>query len=92
MPTAPRKPAWIVNILMVAMLPCYVGLYALNVRQIGVGVGIGPPPWPKESGYRVGGKAAKFIFWPIETIDRRVRPVTWTNENYYGEFGGDTAE
>ena len=70
MPTGPRKPAWIVNLLILGMLPCYVALYALNVRQVVNYAQPGPPPWDKEAWYRVGGKAAEIIFWPIETIDR----------------------
>lgn len=28
--------------------------------------------------YRVGGDWAKFTYWPLEKIDRKVRPKAWT--------------
>jgi len=36
--------------------------------------------------YRAGGKVSAVVFWPLEQIDRRLRPIAWETL-YFGEDG-----
>jgi hypothetical protein len=34
-----------------------------------------------EAAYRMGGSFAKKVFWPVEQIDRQVRPGAWRGDD-----------
>jgi hypothetical protein len=40
---------------------------------------------PVEYSYRYGGNWSERIFWPLQQIDRRVRPRTWETAEYAPE-------
>jgi hypothetical protein len=42
---------------------------------------------PSFDHYRIGGSISKVVFWPLETLDRRMRPGTWKESpNGWGVF------
>lgn len=70
--------------MAVAILVCtaavllWVGAYYAMVGQTSTAVtGIGPWEVPLEPRYRYGGNAAEWLFFPVHSIDRRLRPDTW---------------
>ena len=69
-------PLFVAIIALVVVLLLYVGSYLALVN---------PPPdfafgsRMPNSHYRAGGKWAERIFWPLEQIDRKVRPGAWFN-------------
>ena len=60
-----------------SILVMYVGTYLALVlpesRLVGTKSGL------EVIEYRYGGIWAKRIFWPLEKIDRKVRPTAWVN-------------
>ena len=69
------KPLLAAVLLLLPLL--YVGSYALIVDPHTVIVTCGHDNSPAMPLYRVGGEYAARFYWPLETIDRRLRPVTW---------------
>jgi hypothetical protein len=71
----PRSFAPIIAAVLLLLPVLYVGSYLAVVV---------PSPFPVKSkyfppeySYRCGGEWAYRIFWPLEQIDRRVRPGAW---------------
>ena len=70
--------------VLLFLLLFYVGSYLALVQPRGVTV---QRPWQEESGemtignwyyhYQYGEQLAEGFFWPLEQIDRRVRPEEW---------------
>jgi hypothetical protein len=61
---------------IVVLLAVYIGTYFVCLK---------PPPQGyndlldrRWSSYRYGAGFAEIVFWPIEQIDRQLRPGTWT--------------
>jgi hypothetical protein len=66
-----RSPAPIIAAVLLLMLPLlYVGSYLAlrNQRTLAD---------PYYQPCRFGGSYSEKIFWPLEQIDRRLRPATW---------------
>lgn len=69
---------------LVVLLLLYVGAYSALVQPSGVVI---QRPWREEGGeviignwyyhYRYGEHWAEQLFWPLEQIDRKVRPKDW---------------
>jgi hypothetical protein len=57
-----------ITLLLLPVL--YVGSYLALVRP-------GLPNPRTGSNYRYGGFVASYFYWPLEQIDRGVRPDTW---------------
>ena len=57
---------WIVVALLLALPMAYVGSYLLLVM-----------PFNGSAYYRFGGPVVTHIFWPLEQVDRKVRPGRW---------------
>ena len=66
-------------LLLLAYVGGYFGLS--NPARCGMGRGGGYTSWV-EPNYRVGGDAAEWVFWPLEQLDRRVRPTFWATQRY----------
>ena len=66
--------------IVLLLLPVlYVGSYLVLVRPPQL---LLAPAYPKTiavylAQYRLGGEFAKRFFWPLEQIDRKVRPGAW---------------
>jgi hypothetical protein len=70
-----RHAAPIFAALMVLLPVLYVGTYLALVKP-GLTISYGNrPPSP----YRCGGELAETFFWPLEQIDRRLRPSAWSS-------------
>jgi hypothetical protein len=73
----PRSSAPLIIANGLLILPLlYVGSYFALIDPPGV--------WIKHGNclseircYRIGGENAKICFWPLEQIDRKVRPAVW---------------
>ena len=67
-------------VLLIGLLSAYVGAYyalvTINDEPHAVGFVYGEA----EAEYRIGGAAAAFIFQPVHTVDRKLRPHVWTFE------------
>ena len=75
-------------LLLVAYVGGYLGLS--NPSRAGVGRGGGYTSWV-EPNYRVGGDAAERVFWPLEQLDRRMRPDFWATRSYDYNTEADVA-
>lgn len=62
------------TIIATTLLPLYVGSYLALVEPEGIVLKGGES---RITHYRFGGRAATAIFWPIEQVDRNVRPRDW---------------
>jgi hypothetical protein len=69
---APVAPVAIAIVLLLPLL--YVGSYLALVV---------PGGFTNNSNYRWGGMVADYFFWPLEQIDRSVRPKAWLGELFY---------
>lgn len=81
-----RRP--LIFAIVILVLPVlYVGSYLALVRPGGYGFAMDGSPLgyaarcsfdpPIVENYRYGGKYADCVFWPLEQIDRWVRPWKW---------------
>jgi len=69
-----RSPAPLIAVLLLILPLLYVGSYLALVRPgITLTYSVREPPH-----YRWGGRAAEFVFWPLEKLDRKVRPRIWS--------------
>lgn len=73
----PRSFAPMVVAVLLFMLVLYIGSYfALVVPNPGSATVRDHMDW-KKSPYRFGGEFSRRIYWPLEQIDRLVRPDAW---------------
>ena len=73
----PSAPILAAILLLVPAL--YVGSYfALVEQSISFSSGWATAPIPEE--YRIGGSAAKWLFYPLNRLDRKVRRSYWVLE------------
>ena len=62
--------------LLLSALFLYVVSYLLMVEaHIGFMSGVGP--WKKHPRYLVGGTVAEIIYFPVNALDKRIRPTYW---------------
>jgi hypothetical protein len=70
-----------VAIILLCLLPCiYAGSYLALVEAQPLSFVSGPGPWRKRAVYRVGGAVAAKVYWPINKLDRKVRPDYWKHD------------
>jgi hypothetical protein len=78
-----RTPVIIAVVLL--LLPVlYVGSYLVLLQRIALPVSVlsgRPVPIMNVAAYRIGGQYAKAFFWPLEQIDRRLRPGAWESSS-----------
>jgi hypothetical protein len=55
----------------------YVGSYLALVTPAGTTINPSDPKSYYVAYYRVGGSWCPVVFWPLEQIDRRMRPGSW---------------
>ncbi|WP_425615451.1 hypothetical protein NA78x_005371 [Anatilimnocola sp. NA78] len=72
----------IVAILVLLVPLLYVGSYLALVVPGQEYTG-GSGAVYRTSYYRYGGRWAERIFWPLEQIDRKVRPGAWANDPFH---------
>jgi hypothetical protein len=72
----PSTAAPIIVAILLLLPLLYVGSYLLLVEQ-GTMFGSGRGPWSIPDDYRVGGEVAKWVFYPLNQLDRRLRPAHW---------------
>lgn len=71
-----RLPLFVAAILL--LLPLYVGSYfALLKPSPDISTPFNELLARRWSNYRVGGRFVELVFWPLEQIDRKVRPGAW---------------
>lgn len=73
-----RAPLSIAIVLLLLLL--YVGSYLVLVTPSGYTITtgyVGKIRWPKH--YRVAESWCEKAFWPLEQLDRQVRPSAWTD-------------
>jgi hypothetical protein len=77
MPRSIAVPAIIAAALATPLL--YVGLYLAVVIPGGAPMDFNPDQgyYTRIGIYRVGEDVCKTVFWPLEQVDRRVRPGVW---------------
>jgi hypothetical protein len=81
-----RAPLFIAIVLL--LLTLYVGSYlALVVPRPSVGGFALPGNGPLRQ-HRIGSSNAWRLYWPLEQIDRKVRPKTWEAEFWNVEYYG----
>jgi hypothetical protein len=64
----------IVAIMLLVLPVLYVGSYFALVLPEPV---VRDPFDPFFDHYRLGGRVSKVMFWPLEKLDRELRPGTW---------------
>ena len=74
--TQSRAPL-IVAIVLLLLPVVYVGSYLALVKPY---TGAYLDGFPLAPSYRWGGYLAARFFWPLEQIDRKLRPHTWESE------------
>lgn len=69
-------PLFVAFLLILPLI--YLGTYFANV----IPGGVWRNPWSAEGMqyYRVGGRRAEFVYWPLERIDRQLRPSVWNRQ------------
>jgi hypothetical protein len=60
--------------LMVALL-----LLTLPILYLGTYLALIDPGFGKVHPYRLGSGYSSAVFWPLEQLDRRIRPDAWRN-------------
>ena len=70
---------------VIALLPLlYVGSYLLLVRPYAIMISHGPGTGSYDiRHYRYGGAYAETAYWPLEQLDRRIRPDQWREPIYH---------
>ena len=88
-----RAPV-IVAIVLLLLPVLYAGSYLAVVVPDGVTEYVGPfPPgdtfyfMPSGKHYRFVNGVSRRVFWPLEQIDRKLRPEVWALENYRHSTG-----
>jgi hypothetical protein len=74
-----RAPLIIAIVLLLLPL-LYVGSYFAMVVPDGIFIGTIKVDYVRQpviSHYRTGGDIAAAVFWPLEQIDRKLRPGAW---------------
>lgn len=79
-----RNAAPIIAAVLLLLPVVYVGSYLALVN---------PQPLPRKSyswgqrnyGYRIDGLQVARFYWPLEQIDRKVRPGAWEHEGFVPE-------
>jgi hypothetical protein len=79
-----------IGIVLVVTLVLYVGAYLALLL---------PPPQAyndylarRWSNYRYGGRIVEWAFWPLEQIDRKLRPQKWDWEELSHPDGGSNKQ
>jgi hypothetical protein len=72
----------LVSAILLLLLPVlYVSSYlVLVVRRPIVAVSLTYPTQYSADYYRVGGDYAEVFYWPLEQVDRKLRPNGWDRE------------
>lgn len=86
-----RHAAPIIAAVLLLLPVLYVGSYFALVVPSGIRVGtikINWIPQPIIDHYRIGGDIAAAVFWPLEQIDRNVRPGAWDELSLSHGSGG----
>jgi hypothetical protein len=74
-----RSCAVSIAIAVLLLLPVlYVGSYLFVVRIDSFAV---YPNGEIQPRYHWGGAVSEYVYWPLWTIDRRIRPELWTLKN-----------
>jgi hypothetical protein len=71
------RPAPIIAAVLLLLPVLYVGSYLALVTPAGTTVHPNDPKLYQVTYYRVGGSWASVGFWPLEQLDRRMRPRSW---------------
>jgi hypothetical protein len=64
-------------IVLATMTLLYVGSYFALVKAEPLWFMSGVGPWIKRDVYRLGGDFSKHFYFPINWVDRRIRPKYW---------------
>jgi hypothetical protein len=73
-----KHAAPIIAAILLLLPVLYVGSYLALVVPTGIPIQDKiSAEWVATSYYRVGGTSSARFFWPLEQIDRRVRPNSW---------------
>jgi hypothetical protein len=80
-----RNAAPIIAAVLLLLPLLYVGSYLALVVPIGLFVDYSNDPFAFEpelsyDRYRYGAARVAIVFWPLEQIDRRIRPEQWEME------------
>jgi hypothetical protein len=78
--TKPRSFAPIIAAIQLLLPVLYVGSYLASVQPTTIlfsVYGVGQPQRIQMVRYRFGGRFAEQFFWPLEQIDRKLRPGMW---------------
>ena len=79
-----KSPLWIVVVMLVLVPILYVGSYLAMVLPSGILVPVADQRGSYDiRHYRLGGDYAEAIYWPLEQLDRRVRPHSWRERIFY---------
>jgi hypothetical protein len=79
--------AWTAAALLLAVPVLYVGSYLALVRPAGfwqVSKVLTNPP--RLENYAFGGRIAEAFYWPLEQVDRNVRPDAWEGWSSYPDL------
>lgn len=76
----PAHALW-VAIILLCQEPClYVGSYLALVEARPLFFMSGSGPWRKRAVYRLGGSVTAKVYWPINEVDRKIRPDYWNDD------------
>jgi hypothetical protein len=78
----PSRASFAVILLLLLFLAAYVGSYLALADPLPYIVFQEYRPSGQTSHYRVGGKYAERFFWPLEQLDRKLRPRKWNPDGY----------
>ncbi len=74
----------VVAVVLVFVALLYVGSYLALVRPLAMLIPVrGAPGSYDMRHYALGGAIAETIYWPLEQIDRRIRPAMWREPIYH---------
>jgi hypothetical protein len=78
---ARQSSASLITAIVLLLLPVlYVGSYLALVQPTTIQLSVSFTPQPiqmRVARYRLGDSVSERIFWPLEQIDRKVRPGAW---------------
>jgi hypothetical protein len=78
----PQSRALLIFVSVLLLLPVlYVGSYialANHLRHEWYTRGSGDQ-WARTRNYRVGGRRVEQFYWPLEQVDRKLRPHAWSS-------------
>lgn len=79
MPDMDDKRTLAISVSLAVLLALYAGAYVATVRPfVTIDAGI----FTVEPEYRFGKSFAPWVFWPAHQVDRRLRPDTWTVDEW----------